>query len=226
MDELSAHQKAALKEPRDEQGHFIHRFPTPSKPSGSLGSSAPFVPSGPSLTSRLFPTHLQMDKKAGDDTLLDVHVGNPLRKITKILEEIKSQKAFSFTLKGSLGIAGVALALSTLGLFGGSRMLCDKGEQTLSGTLKVLRVKDTPPAVPILSQVINSFNYIIYHKDWPSLTRRFILVDMKDLTTVSLAAPESQIAPLLNSLVYATGDYDSCSHILKVSKPDSIEELH
>lgn len=223
MDESSAHDEkptdgriiSGPKHPHDEQGHFIHRFPTPPSPS----SNQP-------LASRLFPTHLQVDKKANDDTLLDIHLGNPLRKITKILQEIKSQKAFSFTLKGSLGIAGVALALSTLGLFGGSKILCDKGEQTLSGTLKVLKVKDTPPAVPILSQIVNSFNYIIYHKDWPSLTRRFILVDMKDLTTVSLVAPESQITPLLNSLVYATGDYDSCSRILKVSKPDSIEELH
>ena len=228
MDESSAQNEehidgrttAGPKHPHDEQGHFIHRFPTPPNPSSlQAGRSNP-------LLDKLFPTHLQLDKKVSDDTLLDIHLGNPLRKITKILEEIKKQKAFSFTLKGSLGIAGVVLALSTIGLFGGSKMLCDKGEQTLSGTLKVLKVKDTPPAMPILSQVINSFNYIIYHKDWPSLTKRFILVDMKDLSTVALVAPESQIAPLLNSLVYATGEYDSCSRILKVSKPDSIEELH
>lgn len=206
----------ASEKPRDEQGHFIHRFPTPPAP------TAPNT----SLTSRLFPTHLQFDKKVNDDTLLDIHLGNPLRRITKLLEEIKRQKAFSFTLKGSLGVAGVVLALSTLGLFGGSRMLCSKGEQTISGTLKVLKVKDTPPAVPILGQVINSFNYVIYHKDWPALTKRYILVDMKDLSTVSLVAAQTQLSPLLNQLVYATGEYDSCSRILKMSKPDSIEVLH
>jgi len=202
--------------PHDQHGHFIHRFGTPP---------SPMTPTS-DLTSRIFPTHIQIDKKVGDDTLLDVHLSNPLRKITKILEEIKSQKAFSFTLKGSLGITGVVLALSTLGILGGTKMLCDKGEQTLSGTLKVLKISQTPPSVPIISYIINSFNYIAYHKEWPALTKRYILVDMKDLSTVSLMAPSSQIVPLINSVVYATGEYDSCSRILKVTKSDSIEDLH
>jgi len=36
----------------------------------------------------------------------------------ELLQDIKKQKAFSFTLKGSLGIAGVALALGMFGIFG------------------------------------------------------------------------------------------------------------
>ena len=92
------------KHPHDSHGHFIHKFPTPPKPG-----------SQPSLTEKLFPTHVSVDHKVTQDALLDVHIGNPLRRITQLLEEIKRQKAFSFTLKGSLGIMGVALALSVFG---------------------------------------------------------------------------------------------------------------
>src|SRR3989344_7304729 len=76
------------------------------------------------------------------DNLLDVHIGNPLRRIAELLEEIKRQKAFSFTLKGSLGIAGVALALGVFGVLGSGRILCDKGIQTQIGTIKILSVQE------------------------------------------------------------------------------------
>ncbi len=57
--------------------------------------------------------------KESSDDLIDVHVGNPLRRVIELLQDIKKQKAFSFTLKGSLGIAGVALALGLFGVFCG-----------------------------------------------------------------------------------------------------------
>ncbi|MEK7605330.1 MAG: hypothetical protein AAB478_02275 [Patescibacteria group bacterium] len=203
------------KHPHDSHGHFIHKFPTPPKPG-----------SQPSLTEKLFPTHVSVDHKVTQDALLDVHIGNPLRRITQLLEEIKRQKAFSFTLKGSLGIMGVALALSVFGFFGSSKVLCDKGTQTLSGTIKSLSVMDRPAQIPVLSTVINSANYLLFHKGWPTGTKRYVLVDLKDASTIGLQASESDLNSFLNQVVYITGGYDSCSRVLKVTQPHAIEELH
>lgn len=203
------------KHPHDSHGHFIHKFPTPPKPG-----------SQPSLTETLFPTHVSIDHKVTQDALLDVHIGNPLRKITALLEEIKRQKAFSFTLKGSLGIAGVALTLSLFGFFGSTQLLCSKGTQTLSGTIKSLSVMDRPSQIPVLSTVINSANYVFFHKDWPTGTKRYILVDLKDATTVGLQGTEADMLAFLNQVVYITGSYDSCARVLKVTQPHAIEELH
>lgn len=200
---------------RDDHGHFIHKFPTPPKPG-----------SEPSLTEKLFPTHVSVDHKVTQDALLDVHIGNPLRKITQLLQEIKQQKAFSFTLKGSLGIAGVVLTLSLFGFFGSTQLLCSKGEQTLSGTIKALAVTNKPKEIPVLGQFINSFNYIVFHKDWPTGTRRYVLVDLKDAATVAIVGSEADILPFLNQVVYTTGDYNSCSRILHLTLPHAIEELH
>src|SRR3990167_9464453 len=88
--------------------------------------------------SNFLRNNTSVSKTKDDSTLLEIHIGNPLRKITQLLEEIKKQKVFSFTLKGSLGIMGVALALSVFGIFGGSKMLCDKGIQTQVGMIKEL----------------------------------------------------------------------------------------
>src|SRR5438046_1279755 len=81
-------------------------------------------------------SHVHYSKN--DDDILDVHIGNPLYKITKLLEEIKKQKAFSFTLKGSLGIAGVVLAFTFLGVLGAGNVLCSKGVQSEIGVVQIL----------------------------------------------------------------------------------------
>src|SRR5215204_929059 len=79
-------------------------------------------------TEKFISSHVHYNKN--DDDVLDVHIGNPLHKIVKLLEDIKKQKAFSFTLKGSLGIAGVVMAFSFLGVLGAGNVLCSKGVQS------------------------------------------------------------------------------------------------
>src|SRR3989338_7295204 len=49
--------------------------------------------------SNFLRNNTSVSKTKDDSTLLEIHIGNPLRKITQLLEEIKKQKAFSFTLK-------------------------------------------------------------------------------------------------------------------------------
>src|SRR3989338_3621357 len=107
--------------------------------------------------SNFLRNNTSVSKTKDDSTLLEIHIVNPLRKITQLLEEIKKQKVFSFTLKGSLGIMGVALALSVFGIFGGSKMLCDKGVQTKLGTLKILAVPENEPSIPLLSPAIDYY---------------------------------------------------------------------
>lgn len=152
------------------------------------------------------------------DDLLDVHVGNPLRKITKLLEEIKKQKAFSFTLKGSLGIAGVFLALSIFGFLGGGRMLCDKGIQSKIGVIKILNIteRESSIEIPVLSRIIDFFAPKPLHP-------RTILVD-RDATSVTMPfANNVNFKQYENLQVVATGNYNACSQTLKVTNPASLE---
>jgi len=159
-------------------------------------------------------THYHKDS----DKLLDIHIGNPLRRITELLEEIKKQKAFSFTLKGSLGIAGVFLALSIFGILGGGQILCDKGIQSQIGTVKILNIKETQSRsdIPVLSLIINYFA--------PRTTyNRTILVNDEDKTINIPYTRAINIESYKNLKVVATGNYDSCSKELKIEDQSGIE---
>lgn len=163
-------------------------------------------------------------KKTHDpDTLLDVRVSNPLKKIIELLEDIKKQKAFSFTLKGSLGIMGIVLALSLFGLFGGSKMLCDKGTQSQIGTIKILQTPDQETStVPFIGPLIDM--YSVYFKN-PYATPIFRAVLVKqDGTVIYLPkTPEITLKDFQGYNVIATGQYDSCASTLKIENASSIE---
>ena len=159
-------------------------------------------------------THYSKNK----DELLNIHVGNPLRRITELLEEIKKQKAFSFTLKGSLGIAGVFLALSIFGILGGGKILCDKGNQSQIGTVRILNIKDTDNAsdLPIISLWIN------YFKPRHTYSRAVLIRPSGDV----IRLPYSNVvnfSTYANYDVVATGNYDACDQSLTITNPSGME---
>lgn len=161
-----------------------------------------------------------------DDTLINVHIGNPLKRITELLEDIKKQKAFSFTLKGSIGIMGVALTLSLLGFFGTTHVLCEKGIQTHKGIVKVLKVTDTEPdhVVAKIQRIIKYFSAFFSSDDNTSPRYRYVL-ELSDNTTIHLnRGRDASFTPFKDKSVYATGNYDSCSRELTIQTSEAIEE--
>lgn len=200
--------EAAKQRPRDAHGHFVSAPDSnPSRPQNAL--------------SRLFTKNTAVANTHDDDTLIDVHVGNPLRKITKLLEELKRQKAFSFTLKGSLGIMGVALALSLFGIFGGSKMLCDKGTQSHIGNIQVLQATEVETSqVPLIGPLIDFSSRF----SKPKQIRQRVILVKSDSQTIHI--PYTVGVPLLQyqgQTVIVTGRYDSCSQTLILQNPEGIE---
>ena len=151
------------------------------------------------------------------DNLLDVHIGNPLRRIAELLEEIKRQNAFSFTLKGSLGIAGVALALGVFGVLGGGRILCDKGMQTQIGTIKTLNVQEQEVGgLPIISNILDWFN--------PKQAHNRVVLIREDDSAISLPFSRAvNFTQYNNFQIAATGNYDSCAQTLTIKDPTALE---
>lgn len=169
----------------------------------------------------------KMSEADDDNTLINVHIGNPLRKITQLLEEIKKQKAFSFTLKGSVGIMGVALTLSLLGVFGTTHALCDKGVQTHKGQIKMLKVLDVEPdhLVARIQRVIKYFGTFFSSQENNSPRYRYILESKDNNTTIHLnRGRDVAFTPFKDKSVYATGNYNSCSKELTIQTPEAIEE--
>lgn len=196
----------AKEKPRDNEGHFVH-VERSENPEPAEGSKNPI--------DKFFSEHTHYSKS--QDDILDVHVGNPLHRITQLLEDIKKQKAFSFTIKGSLGIAGVALALGVFGIFGGGKILCDRGVRTEIGVIKTLNIMETESSeVPVLSQILNYFNPKTPHK-------RIVLVKNDETVIFILGNHNQTIQQWNNNYVIATGNYDACSQTLSVAETNSIE---
>ncbi len=166
--------------------------------------------------------HTHYDEKKDD--LLDIHVGNPLTRITKLLEDIKKQKAFSFTLKGSLGVMGVALVFSTFGIFGGSKLLCDKGRQTHQGKFLQLATNDHPPStIPLIGPVIDYYNSLM-HPDFIARPKKRLILQTANSETIYI--PHVNLiyyTQALNNTVFITGDYDSCSKTLRPQSQEDVE---
>lgn len=207
-------QNGADKKLRDEEGQFISKEEAERR-------DKELVERTPVEHFAHNTTHFKELKD--DKTLIDLHVGNPLRRITELLEEIKKQKAFSFTLKGSLGVAGVVLVLTTFGVFGGSQMLCNKGTQSIMGYVRVLQAPEIEKSnVPVLGPVIDFYS-VWFTTPKPREKFRTILIT-QDSQTINL--PYSRFVnylPYVSQNIIATGNYDSCGKTLKITDPVNIE---
>jgi len=117
-----------------------------------------------------------------------------------------------------LGVAGVVLVISMFGLFGGSKVLCDKGLQTEIGTIKVLNAREIyVREVPIISYLIN---YLSPSKKL--IKNRTILISNNN--TIYIPFSENvDISPYVNKMVYATGEYNSCNKTLEIDDPSYLE---
>jgi len=192
----------AENRPRDDEGHFIsqEKIEEHEKKSGF---------------EKIFSENVHYDK--GKDDVLDVHVGNPLRKITQLLEDIKRQKAFSFTLKGSLGLAGVVLALGIFGVLGAGNLLCEKGIQKQIGVIKVLNVQEEEPAsIPLISGLLDYFS--------PRQRHNSTILVKSDETIITIPYNKNvNVNQYQNIPVVVTGNYDSCGQTLKIKDQSSLE---
>lgn len=196
--------EATSSKPRDEKGHFI---------------DVPDVKTGKNPLEKFILSHTGNYKDQED--LLDIRIGNPLGRIITLLEEIKKQKAFSFTIKGSLGIAGVILAISFFGIFGGGQIICDKGVQTQIGRIKILEYRELySRPVPFLSRILE-----LVAPPQKLIKKRMVLVK-NDTTTIYLPFSEDiEISKFADTYVAATGSYNSCNQTLTLKDVSSLENL-
>ncbi len=201
-DELKS--EVTSSRPRDEKGHFI----SPPKYSTAKNPLEKFLIS-------------HTGNYKDEDDLLDIHIGNPLRRVIEVLEEIKKQKAFSFTIKGSLGIAGVVLAFSFFGLVGGSKIICNKGNQSHIGLVKSLAYREIySESLPLLGYVLD-----IVTPPKKFIKNSTILITQEGQTINLPYSKHLEIGLFSNKTVIATGEYDSCSRSLVIDQSSGVEEF-
>lgn len=148
------------------------------------------------------------------ETLIDVHVNNPLHKIVELLQDIKKQKAFSFTLRGSIGIVGVGVLVVGSGIFGWNAVLCNKGKQSRIGTVRILNLEQIENTESLTYKIKN----ILGTSPVNSPERITVLIDANDKVTRLTSETGSMFIRFGGYKVIATGEYNSCKEELKVVK--------
>lgn len=210
------HKKQVLSEfadnrPRDEHGHFI---PTEG-PNKDVPDTKPSVP-----ITDVIKSQIKIEETKDDDTLVDVHISNPLKRIQELLEDIKKQKAFTFSIKGSLGLAGIILVLTTFGIFGGSKAFCEKGIQTQTGSVRALDMTEeaTDPNLPLWQKIIN---FILPSPK--TQTNRIVLFPSTGSPIHLVSGYSSQLQKLDGQNIIVTGTFDACSQTLSINDPQAIQ---
>lgn len=156
---------------------------------------------------------LKVAPETNDETLIDVKVNNPLHKIVELLQDLKKQKAFSFTLKGSVGIVGVSVIVLGTGVFGGSRILCNKGTQTKIGVIRTLSVTQVAVDHPLQARIGEFFG----RPYKTETTNMVILIDANKQTINLVSKRKGFVEGFEGQEVMATGQYNTCSQELDVT---------
>lgn len=191
-----------LEEKRDRFGHFLK---------SKQENSANFITS-------LMKKNVIISKsqeKIDDDTLVNIHVNNPLTKIVDLLKDLKKQKAFSFAIKGSVGIMGMTVVLVGGGILGGSRIVCNKGTQARIGEVRVLEynapVKSGQPLRDRIRAIIGKTVTAT-----PVEAKWVILVNTKLDTIRLLNKNQTYLEAFAGQNVVAVGDFNACNQELTV----------
>lgn len=207
--------EVAQHRPRDAEGHFLN----------SDKNSQSTVDVDKHKSSEI--PGVEIHKTTDDETLVDVHVNNPMHKIAELLEEIKKQKAFSFTLKGSIGVAGVVLSLTMFGVFGTTHILCDKGVQSKVGVLRVLQFQEdvSPSLVQKIRDAGEYYTALLTGKQPVKKVQKWMVLQVRSGDLIHLSGDGlEQVGMMENQLVYVSGVYDSCSKTLKLQGINPVEQ--
>jgi len=164
------------------------------------------------LSRNKYGQFVKVDPGTSDETLIDVKVNNPLHKIVELLQDLKRQKAFSFTLKGSVGIVGVSVLIVGTGMFGGSKLVCNKGLQTKIGVVRTLSITQTAQDHPLRARLAE----LVGSSYTPAVISAVILVDDSKNTIILAAKNPEVVQPFEGQEVLATGQFNGCTQELEV----------
>lgn len=194
----------AVKRPRDENGHFIK--------SGILNVSE--------------------NKTANDETLVDLKVTNPLRRITHILEQIRRRQSTVVDFKFTIPLIALPLFMLlafSLGKAGG--IACGDNVQTKLGLLYTLRTTSANHATGLFANTKQTiatnlpFLAPLLGQVEQPLTNRQILIQ-RDNTALTIENPHKvELTAYHTRQVFVTGKVNTCEQTIEVNDDSDVQLL-
>lgn len=199
----------AIKQKRDEKGHFIPLNPEIKVKSKSTGAA--------NVISRFFKTEEVQD----DESIVKVSVNNPFKRIIKLLEELKSKQATTLSLRFTIPLIALPIVFFLAFQLGRSQVPCQKYETSLIGNIKNILIskKENPPlAVRVVS-------FIPFMKDFFEPNRivenQSLLLEGNNITTI-LNNSSLILKNFEGKKIILTGVYSTCENTFTLENPQNL----
>lgn len=193
--------KAPLKHPQDEHGHFIHK--DPGQKMGGL---------------------LHTSETDDDSTLVDVRVANPLHRIAKLLQDIKSHQSTTVSMRFTIPLIALPIVLLVAFQLGRAQTSCSPLFSTQTGIVRLLSLEVPKENTSWFGRVFNYLPGNSKPQKTVTFTRenRAVLMTSDGQTLTLLPAAGVKLAPFANQGVIVTGDYSACNRVITVDNAANI----
>lgn len=158
-----------------------------------------------------------------DDTLVDIKVANPLRKIVKILEEIKKKQSTTFSFRFTIPLIALPVFLFAAFQLGRVQSNCSPEFVSRIGTLRTLSVAMPKQSTGLISDVLSFMGISTQQKlnDFETLPKTILITDTDN--PISVLHPESYpISSFEDQRVIITGNLSKCTDTLSL---DSFQNI-
>lgn len=201
---IPATTKDPPKHPQDEHGHFVSKDPG-QKMGGLLHTS-------------------EIDDES---TLVDLRVANPLHRITKLLQDIKSHQSTTISMRFTIPLIALPIVLFVAFQLGRAQTSCSPIFATQVGTVRLLSIEVPQEKTSWFGEVFNYLPGTFKPQKTVIFTHenRAVLLTVDGQTLTLLPAPGIQLAGFNNQNVLVTGNYSACNKAITLDNPANISLL-
>lgn len=155
------------------------------------------------------------------ETLIDIKITNPLKKIQKLIEEIKEKQNTTFNLKMTIPLVALPIFIFAVFEFGKTRGTCQQYFTSKVGTVKNIEV-----AVPEEENSFYKFLKVLkiyYPKSDYNVEERSVLVDTTDNNIINIHSHKKiDLSEFQDKKVIVSGTYSSCTDVITLVDQDNI----
>jgi len=158
----------------------------------------------------------------GDDpeTLIDIKITNPLKKIYELIKELKKKQSTTLSLKLTIPLVALPIFLFAAFQLGRDQALCEQYFTSKTGIIKILDVEEAIETGGLLNKLRIRSPTSHYERK-----QRTIIIDSADNIITVLNQKQVNVGKYENTRVVITGTYSSCTDVITLVSENNITSL-
>ncbi len=177
-------------------------------------------------TSELIKTlnSLGIEESSNEETILDIKVHNPLKRITQLLQDLKKHQTTTVSLRFTIPIIALPIVLFVAFQIGRAQTLCAQTFTTQAGTVQVLQVK-VPRAAPTALSLVLSFFPSVPQPTADLIDQERAILLLPSSEVVHIIHPRTvEVFPFVGQSVLLTGNYSACTRSITLDHQQNLSE--